>query len=205
MGAGRRPGARAAARTRGFTLLELLVAVSILALISVLSWRGLTTLTQTRDRLGPQNDAVRSVLAGFGQMERDLAQAPRNTNLFALPGQPVHVVSIDGHASLQITRLADSPDGSAASAVQTVFYSVADGALRRQSTPAQRFYSAGGANTLETVELAPQVDDMRIRVWRYNVGWIAPASDADTANVSGIEVRLLRHDGTELRRVFTVG
>lgn len=205
MALGRRRGPRAAARADGFTLLELLVAVSILALISVLSWRGLTTLTQTRDRLGPQNDAVRSVLAGFGQMERDLAQAPRNTNLFALPGQPVHVVSINGHPSLQITRLADSPDGSTASAVQTVFYTVANGVLRRQSTPAQRFYSPGGASTLDSVDLVPQVEDMQIRVWRYNVGWIAPASDADTANVPGIEVRLLRHDGTELRRVFTVG
>jgi general secretion pathway protein J len=205
----RRPGPQRAAgpRTRrgGFTLLELLVAVSILALIAIIAWRGLSSLTRTRERLAPQNEAVHAVLAGFGQLERDLAQVPVNTNLFALPSQPVHLLSIDGHASLQILRLAESPDGSPASAVETVFYTVRDGALQRQYTAAQRYYSANPGSMLEAIALVPQIDDMRIRVWRNNVGWIAPASDADMANILGIEVVLVRHDGAALRRVFAIG
>jgi general secretion pathway protein J len=204
-----RPGQRAdagpRARRAGFTLLELLVAVSILALIAIIAWRGLSSLTQTRERLAPQNEAVHAVLAGFGQMERDLAQVPVNTNLFALPTQAVHLLSIDGHASLQILRLAESPDGSPASAVETVFYTVRDGALQRQCTAAQRFYSANPGAMLEAVALVPQIDDLRIRVWRNNVGWIAPSSDADMANILGIEVVLVRHDGNTLRRVFAIG
>jgi len=192
-------------RDTGFTLLELLVAVSILALISIISWRGLSALTQTRERLAPQNEAVHAVLAGFGQLERDLAQVPVNTDLFALPGQAVHLLSIDGHASLQILRLTDSPDGNPASAVETVFYTVHDGALQRQDTAAQRYYTGNPGPMLDPVALVPQIDDMRIRVWRNNVGWITPASDADMANIVGIEVVLVRHDGNTLRRVFAVG
>jgi len=195
----------AARRGSGFTLLELLVAITILAVVAVLSWRGLSSLTATRERLQPQNEIVRAVLAGFGQMERDFAQAPGNVRLFALPGQAVRVLAIDGRTSLAILRLADSPDGSRATATQTVIYRVVNGTLERQSTPAQRYYQGEAAVTMNRVALVPQVDEMQVRVWRNTVGWITPASDADTANTVGVEVRLLRHDGTALRRVFAVG
>ena len=190
---------------RGLTLLELLVAVSILAVISVIAWRGLSALTTTRERLEPQNDGVHALLAGFGQIERDLAQVPTNVGLFALPVQAVRVFVADGQPALQILRLARSPDGSPASAVQTVFYQVRDGQLQRQATVAQRFYSVAGGELVNRVALVPDVDEMQIRVWRNGVGWIAPGSDADSANTVGIEVRLLRHDGTSVRRVFAIG
>jgi general secretion pathway protein J len=189
----------------GFTLLELLVAVTILAVVAVMSWRGLSSLTATRERLEPQNDAVHAVLAGFGQMERDLTQAPTSARLFALPTQAVRVVAVDGRTTLQILRLAESPDGGRAAAAQTVIYRVVDGTLERQSAPAQHFYQSGGAVNLDRVALVPQVDELQVRVWRNTVGWITPASDADTANTVGVEVRLLRHDGTTLRRVLAVG
>ena len=192
-------------RSGGFTLLELLVAVTILAVIAVMTWRGLSSLTATRERLAPQNDAVHAVLAGFGQMERDLAQAPTSARLFSVPQPVVRVLSIDGHPGLQVLRLADSPDGNPAAAAQTILYHVVDGALQRDSTPAQRSYLGGGNVTIDSVRLVPQVNELQVRVWRNAVGWITPASDADTANAVGVEVRLLRHDGTTLRRVFAVG
>jgi general secretion pathway protein J len=194
-----------APRAGGFTLLELLVAVTILAVVAVMAWRGLSSLTTTRERLEPQNDAVRAVLAGFGQLERDLAQVPTNARLFALPGPAVRVLAVDGRTTLQILRLADAPDGSRAAATQTIFYRVADGALQRQSAPPQHYYLAETTAALSSVALVPQVDEMQVRVWRNSVGWITPASDADTSGTVGVEVRLLRHDGTTLRRVFAVG
>jgi general secretion pathway protein J len=199
------PPRRAARTGGGFTLIELLVAITILAVVAVMSWRGLSSLTATRERLEPQNAVVHSVLAGFGQMERDLAQAPGNARLFALPGQAVRVLAIDGRTTLEILRLADSPDGSRATATQTVLYRVVDGTLERQSTPAQHYFQGEAAVTLDRVSLVPQIDEMQVRVWRNAVGWITPASDADTASTVGVEVRLRRHDGTTLRRVFAVG
>ena len=199
-----RTTAPGATRQRAFTLLELLVAVTILAVVSILCWRGLTTLLSTRDRLQPLNGEVRALMTCLGQMERDLAQVPINGPLFALPVQPVRVTTMQGHPALQVVRLATATDGLAATAVQTVYYLVEDGALVRRSSPPQRFHATGGAD-LESTVLLPGVDDLQIRVWRSNLGWIAPAGDADTANTVGVEMRLLRHDGTVVRRVLAVG
>ncbi len=189
----------------GFTLLELLVAITILAVVAVMSWQGISSLTATRERLEPQDEEIRAALAGFGQIEIDLARAPINASLYALPVQAVRVFVIDGQPSLQILRLAPSADGSRAAAVQSVVYQVRNGALQRASGPAQRFYAHDSAMSPAAVVLVPGVAQIQLRVWRANVGWITPASDADSANTPGVEVRLQRADGSILRRVFTVG
>ena len=194
-----------ALRARGFTLLELLVAVTILAVVAVMAWRGLSSLTATRERLAPQNEDVHALLAALGQLERDLAQAPGSVQLFALPAPPVRVLTVDGRLTLEILRLAEAPDGSRTTAVQRVVYRVHDGALLRQSGPAQRFYQADMPVDAAGVRLVPKVDELQIRVWRNAVGWITPVSDSDTANAPGIELRLLRHDGSSIRRVLMVG
>jgi general secretion pathway protein J len=200
---GRAPAGAPAAR--GFTLIELLVAITILAFISVIAWRGLSTLTATRERLAPQNEQARSILAGFGQMEIDLANVPLNAVLYALPTQTLRVFVADGRKHLQLLRLTQAPDGSGASAYEYVFYRVQDGVLERQSSAAQRFYSSDVPTQLESVALVPGVDELQIRVWRPGVGWIEPVADSDSVGVPGVEVRLRRHDGTTLRRVFMVG
>ena len=60
--------------SRGFTLLELLVAITVLSIVSMIAWRGLDSLVSTRERLEPEVDDMRSLLTTFGQMERDLTQ-----------------------------------------------------------------------------------------------------------------------------------
>ena len=47
-------------KSRGFTLLELLVAITVLSIVSVIAWRGLDSLVMTRERLEPEADDVRA-------------------------------------------------------------------------------------------------------------------------------------------------
>jgi general secretion pathway protein J len=56
---------------QGFTLLELIVAVSILALIAVFSWRGLDAVLHTRDSLNLAQTQIDELQRGFNRLEHD--------------------------------------------------------------------------------------------------------------------------------------
>lgn len=56
----------------GFTLIELLIAISLLALLSVMTWRGIDGIGQTRARLQSHGDAVQSLQVTLGQWAADL-------------------------------------------------------------------------------------------------------------------------------------
>ncbi|MFZ5540394.1 MAG: type II secretion system protein GspJ [Pseudomonadota bacterium] len=194
---------------RGFTLLELLIAISVLSLVSIIAWRGLDTLVTTRERLAPEGDDVRALLTAFGQLERDLAHVP-NPTLFALASDPVQVRLATGGPVLEILRIAP-PDDSGALAVQQVFYRVADGALLRQATPATRALRPFEAAEFSNVQLLRNVTAMRVRVWRPGPGWVDPGQSGPqppgpaVGPLQGVELSIDRADGKTYRRVLLVG
>lgn len=63
---------RSRQHTTGFTLIELMVAISILAMIAVLSWRGLDGMMRAQQMTQARADQVLSVQAGLGQWRADL-------------------------------------------------------------------------------------------------------------------------------------
>jgi len=186
----------------GFTLVELLVAIAIMAIVAVISWRGLSSLIATRDRLGPEADDVRALLAATGQMQLDLEHAV-NPVLAWRALAPVSVLTVDGATALQIVRFSEPlPDG--ASAVQQVTYAVVDGVLLRQCSAAVRSLPTESSVTVSTVRLVSGVDSIQVRGWRANQGWTELLPYPVTMP-PGIEVVLKRQDGTSLRRVLLVG
>ena len=59
-------------RTRGFTLVELLVALFALAILAGLSWRGLDSMIRTRAATEARADEVLGLHAGLAQWAADL-------------------------------------------------------------------------------------------------------------------------------------
>ena len=59
-------------RQRGFTLIEMLVALTIFALMSVLAYRGLTAVLETREHLTEDNRRWRDIALTLAQLEQDL-------------------------------------------------------------------------------------------------------------------------------------
>ena len=64
---------------RGMTLLELLIAVSIFAILSVLAHGGLGSVLSTRETVSAEADRMADMQRGFARLGRDFEQAaPRN-------------------------------------------------------------------------------------------------------------------------------
>ena len=189
---------------RGFTLVEMLVAIGILSVVAILAWRAISSLLETRARLEPAAEDLRALVAAVGQLDIDLAQAPARPALFAMPGASVRVISTDGEQRLRITRLAESPDGSGTDAVQDVQYEVVEGALVREHSVPGRL-AAGPAPLLTARDiLLPGVARLRLRVWQASIGWIE-ATEGERPVDTAVEVRIVRGDGAEVRRVIGVG
>jgi general secretion pathway protein J len=59
-------------RTKGFTLLEVLIALGIVSVISILSWQGLQEVLRSANRVTSVDEQLQTVSAVFSQLEKDL-------------------------------------------------------------------------------------------------------------------------------------
>ena len=87
--------------TRGFTLIEVLVAISVMALMGLMVWRGLDGMLRTQSSLQNRADDVRTLQAGLAQWQTDLDQ------LAELPGTPSW--DWDGRVLRLTRRSAEAP------------------------------------------------------------------------------------------------
>lgn len=197
--------ARPSRRAAGFTLLELLVAITVLSLVSLIAWRGLDSLVHTSERLKPEAEQVRELLVAFGQIERDLAQVV-NSSFVPLSAAPV-VVRSGTPTGFQLVRFAPVIEGSP-SAVQLVIYELREGRLMRLSSVPTNSLDAPPAAELVETPLLADVQALQVRVWQTGRGWVPPeaaSSPNPRAAPSGLELTVERSDGRQYRRVLLVG
>jgi general secretion pathway protein J len=109
-------------RSQGFTLIEVLVALVVMATMAIMSWRGLDALLKTRDIAQTHLDQSARLQTVMAQWEQDL-RSIQDSGV-------VDPLSFDG-GSLRITR--QQPLG-----LQVVSWSVRNGRLYRwESAPVQ--------------------------------------------------------------------
>ena len=176
--------------SRGFTLIEVLVASSILALMALISWRGLDGMFKTQTALQTRSDATQNLQMGMAQWRTDL------DNMLVLPGTPA--MEWDGRV-MRITRQ-HSQDPKAG--VQVVAWTLGNGQWTRwQSEPlmqndawtqawtqAQIWAESAGnlkVNTAQEVVIHP-VQTWQIYFHRDGAWTNALSSDVNTnSNVNG--------------------
>jgi len=216
---------RSTRRQYGLTLVELLVAISVLAFIALLGWRGLDAISRARDALNSELAQTRGLQLAFAQLQADCANA-------------ADAGTLDGRSPLaidsgRITIARRIRPESQAGMLQLVTWRLRDGALTREESPPTRdleqlesygqFAAGGGARP---VTLRSGVAAMNLRVWtddgRGWRSWTPPSATALTSRGalmnpgagttamqtvwSGLEVSL-QMTGTEapMTKVFMLG
>jgi general secretion pathway protein J len=208
----------------GFTLIEMLVAIALLAVVAVLSYRGLDAIVRSREALTKHMSSERAMSQLFAQMSVDMRNAARDDEL----GQPPVRV---GGGILQIVR--HLRQEGAAPRLQVVRYRDQKGRVVREISPAiatlgqlRTALNGPADDSWSGLALADQVESFGSQAWVPEHGF---TSDMDVArdqlnadvkapvipqagngplprSVTGIAVEVRLHgEPAPIRRVLLVG
>lgn len=211
---------------QGLTLIELLIAITVLAVVAVLGWRGLDSIVRSRIALTADMERTRGVQLAFAQLERDCANII-SPDMFS--NRPPLVAEQQRLVLIRKVFTENQPVR-----LQVVAYRVRNGVLsRRESRPTRDLTELESAWLInddslvrEEVGLEAGVSALTVRVWANNaVTWRAvdingpqmvtgtnssPVPGVVTAGnavpLKGLEVSL-QLDGTRapLTKVFLLG
>ncbi len=195
---------------RGFTLLELIVAVAVFSLFSVMAYGALDRVLAHRDRIHAEREFWRVLSLALLRIEEDLSQArPRSVRdidgekLAALRGQPTDTRAL-AEPSLEFTRggVLVFTEGTR-SDLQRVAYRLQDDALLRLTWAV--LDRAPETKPSETT-LLKGVETFEVRFYGPNGVWFEqwPAEGVDKELPRGVELRLEISGRGEFTRYFFV-
>ena len=192
----------------GFTLIEMMVAIALLGILGVISWRGLDYIVGQRERIDRDTEEIGRILRVLAQIERDIAQRapdailPAETATGLLPASIAVSVADNNRTALEIVRIAPSAGGPALAL--RVAYRIADGALIRTTSPAAIAWPVPA--TSETVVLLPGARRLGVRLHAGGV-WVEPGADVrapSTARAAGLEISIDDGEGERYVRVLAL-
>jgi general secretion pathway protein J len=196
---------------RGFTLVELLVAIGILAMVAVLGWRGLDGIVRARVALTDQMEMTRGMQLAFAQMQSDCEHAADATLL----GRRPFLEQADNRLTLVRTVFNENEPAR----LQVIAYRLVNGQLIRRESNTTRdlveldaLWKASLSDTDPTppVTLQGGVQSMGVLVWQNNAWQKQPQATAQGGvvpnGITGLQVVLAaRNFPQPLTKYFLLG
>jgi general secretion pathway protein J len=198
------------------TLVELLVAISVLGFVAVLGWRGLDSIVRARIALTSDLEQTRGMQLAFAQLQNDCAQL---ANPAVLPDRVPLAV---GPERLTLVRMVYADNQP--SRLKVISYRVSGGVLTRRESVATRdlreldalwLNAVNDTDASQGVVLQSDVTGMAIRLWvSGGNGWRSDldvlaahaGSPASPPLPTGLEVTMqLRGHDTGMLKIFLLG
>jgi general secretion pathway protein J len=118
-------------RRAGFTLIEILIALAILALIALLGYRATSALAQSETRLAEEAARWRTLDALFARLEADMRAATPRAARSGNAKEPAWVGATDasGNATIRFSRAGSEAGNEPGVAGQRIGYRLDNGAV----------------------------------------------------------------------------
>lgn len=194
--------------SRGFTLLEVLVAIAVFSVMAVLAYEGLRNFLAARSQLEARTGAFHARVRGFAQLQQDLEQ------LVARPvrdelGDPVDALRHRAGEEILLAFTRHSPWPAPARGLpdlRRVEYRLNEGRLLRREWDALDRVSSvtyrerAMLTDVESIALRFHGEDSWQEDWSTEPG---PAARSTLPRAIGLSVQF--RDGRSLERIFRLG
>jgi general secretion pathway protein J len=192
-------------RQRAFTLLEVLIAVAIVATLAMLGYRALAAMSESEARLSAEATRWRNLDMFFSRLEGDLRQAvPRSARLEQMREAPwlAGAGDAEGNATLAFSRAGPEFNLEPGSAGQRLQYRFREGAVEVLYWAS---YDRVRANPPVVFPLLTDVARFRVAYFAKNGAWVEnwPISgDAELPLAARVELVLA--NGEAIQRWLTL-
>lgn len=193
---------------RGLTLVELILAIGIFALMAAMAYGGLGSVISQQEQISEHQDDLRAIQQTYSWMQRDLTQIVNRPVNDGFGGQ-LDAVEGGNNKWLAFTRTGHiNPAGQLRSNLLRVEYLIDDKQLIRRHWPT--LDNGAGIKAIDTVLLQDATDyEVRFidREGNTNTTWppltVAESGPADIPRA--IEIRLTDSVMGEIRWLFETG
>ena len=192
--------------TRGFTLVEVLVALGLLALVAVLAYRGVAALVDGETRLVGEAQRWRTLDAALARMEADVRQALPRAVRVGGGTEPAWLAAIESPAASAIafSRAGPEFDAEPGIAGQRIGYRLRNGALQVVYWPGLDRARGGDAGT-QAWPLVEGIASFRVDHLDERGQWQARWPQAnDPPLPRAVRVRLTLASGEAIERWFAL-
>ena len=190
-------------RSRGFTLIEILVALVVFAAMAAITWGALGQIARTRNALAVEQDRFAAIVRSMSDIERDLRQAISRPLRGNYGEQVPALLGTSDHIELSRLGFAN-PRAEARSNIERVLYDLDNASLRRGR---YAVLDRAAGSIPEWRDLLGQVGELRLRYLDLDGTWRDQWPPRDTPPEElprAIELRMRLDDFGELRRVVAL-